>query len=261
MSRAALKRISSSFLLASLGSFLFLSLFFFQSVGFASPIPKPQGDIYVQDFAHLLSSDQKRELILLGRSLEDQTKAQVAVLTVETLGGLSIEDFSLQAFRDYRLGDQTLNNGVLLVIATKDRKARIEVGYGLEGALPDGKVGSILDEVTLPALREGKADQAIINTYRRLVQEAGKEYGADITVPKESQSESSPTSINSFWLAILIGFLIVVDMIFFHGRFTYLIFSLLSIFGRGRGGGGGGFGGNRGGGGGSSGGGGASRGW
>ncbi|MBU5873027.1 TPM domain-containing protein, partial [Vibrio cholerae O1] len=75
------------------------------------------------------------------------------------------------AFRQYGLGNKTMNNGVLLVVAVKDRKIRIEVGYGLEGALPDGKVGRILDQYAIPYLKENKPDAAVINTYKKLAAE------------------------------------------------------------------------------------------
>ncbi|MBE3555204.1 MAG: TPM domain-containing protein, partial [Thermicanus sp.] len=157
---------------------------FIPLAAYASPIPHPIGDIYVQDFAHLLSAEEKENLIRLGREVEDRTKAQVAVLTVSSLEGMTIEDFALQAFRAYQLGDKELNNGVLLVIAMNERKVRIEVGYGLEGALPDGKVGRILDEVTLPSLKENLPGQAIVKTYQVLVREVANEYGVKIQVPE-----------------------------------------------------------------------------
>ncbi|WP_028987148.1 TPM domain-containing protein [Thermicanus aegyptius] len=246
---------------------------------YASPIPKPIGDIYVQDFAHLLSAGERESLIRLGKELEDRTKAQVAVLTVSSLEGMSIEDYALQAFRSYQLGDKALNNGVLLVIATEDRKVRIEVGYGLEGALPDGKVGRILDEVTLPALKENLPGQAIVKTYQVLVREVANEYGVKIQVPEGLPSVTEGKNdgkMNPVWSTLLVLFLIMIDFIFFGGRITYSILAVLSMYRGGRGSGGwggfgggsrggggwGGFGGgSRGGGGGSSGGGGASRGW
>ena len=135
-------------ILHSMAIFLFLLVSLIGSPVSAA-VPKPQGDIYVQDFANLLDDSEKQELIQLGRTLEDQTKAQIAVLTVNSLEDQTPEEYALEAFRTYELGDKELNNGVLLLIANKDRKARIEVGYGLEGALPDGKVGQNIGYVYL----------------------------------------------------------------------------------------------------------------
>lgn len=240
---------------------------------FAAPnIPEPQGDIYVQDFENLLTAEQTRELNSLGRALEDRTKAQIAVLTVPTLDGYTVEEYALQALRKYGLGDQKLNNGVLLLLSMEDgepgnRPLRIEVGYGLEGALPDGKVGRILDQVTIPYLVNNQPGEAIVETYKTLYNEVAREYGVEgtltpqeIAVPEASAGNDGDGRLSSGWIILIIAFL-AVDFIFFRGMMTMF---LISILGRGGGrGGGGGFGGGgggfRGGGGGSSGGGGASR--
>lgn len=227
-------------------------------------IPKPQGDIYVQDFANLLTDQQESELIDLGRSLDNQTKAQVAVLTVDTIGTDTIEQYALQAFRQYKLGDKKLNNGVLLVVAAQERQVRIEVGYGLEGALPDGKVGRILDNYALPYLKDNQPDLAIINTYKELYNQTAAEYNLDEYSEAKPYPSSSANQENNqgmeTWKMLLIGIglviFITIDIMFFGGTFTYLILNIASTFMRG-----GGRGGPRGGGGGSSGGGGASRGW
>ncbi|MEN8698158.1 TPM domain-containing protein [Bacillus infantis] len=238
--------------------FVLALLLLFISAGAANAeengIPAPSGDIYVQDFADVLSPEQENEIRSLGRSLEDRTTAQVAVLTVETTGGRPIEEYANLAFRQYAIGSAEENNGVLLVLAVKDKKARIEVGYGLEGRIPDGKAGRILDEVTFPRLEAGQPGQAVLDTYKTLAGEAAAEYG-------QGQGRAQPagdqgTGIPSWLLFIIIVGVIVLDFMFFGGTLTYLLLSVIS-----RGGGRGGGGGPRGGGGGSSGGGGASRGW
>ncbi|WP_433945136.1 TPM domain-containing protein [Paenibacillus sp. SN-8-1] len=240
------------------------------SVSAALDIPAPVGDIYVQDFEGLLSADQKAELTKLGRALEDATKAQVAVLTVPTLGGADIEQYGNQAFRKYALGNKELNNGVMLLLSMGERQARIEVGYGLEGAIPDGKAGRILDTTAIPYLKENKPDQAIVQTYKALYNEVAAEYGVQdklnpesVVLPESGTAAGQDTGggISIVWIIVIIG-LLAVDFIFFRGAITL---TLLSMMGRGGGGwggggrGGSGGGGFRGGGGGSSGGGGASR--
>ncbi|HYK73737.1 MAG TPA: TPM domain-containing protein [Pseudoneobacillus sp.] len=252
-------------------SFLLVIFFFFQIEGnaFAKdiPIPEPVGDIYVQDFAHVLNDTEKAELINWGREVENRTTAQIAVLTVDTIGDLSIEGFSNEAFRKYGVGSKKENNGVLLVIAMDDHKVRIEVGYGLEGRLPDGKVGRILDEYTVPLLKKEQPNQAVIQTYKVLTYEVLNEYGIEgqeLFGKQSSNGAQTPISEGNSgfgiptWLIILVVvILIFLDFKFFGGTLTYFLLSILSR-GGGRGGGGGG---SRGGGGGSSGGGGASRGW
>ncbi|WP_445486610.1 TPM domain-containing protein [Niallia sp. 03133] len=223
-------------------------------------IPKPVGDIYVQDFANLLSDAEKQELNSIGRSIEDQTTAQVAVLTVKTIGNESIDDYANKAFRQYGIGNKQKNNGVLLVIATEEKKVRIEVGYGLEGRIPDGKAGRILDEYTLPYLKNQEPNKAITETYKVLANEVYAEYNIDEQQQLKADKPAAAQDDNSFpsWIIIIIVIVaLFLDIKFFGGTFSYAILSILSR-GGGRGGGGGG---PKGGGGGSSGGGGASRGW
>lgn len=222
--------------------------------------PAPKGDIYVQDFSGVLSAEQKSELTQLGRQLEDATTAQVAVLTVPTTEGKPIEQYANEAFRQYGIGSKKENNGVLLVLTTEggkgERDIRVEVGYGLEGALPDGKVGRILDQYAIPYLQNEAPDEAIMNTYKALYNETAAEYGW-----QGQPAEATPyyaeegTGINPFLFIIIAVVVIFLDMRFFGGFLTQIFFAILS-----RGGGGGGRG-PRGGGGGSSGGGGAGRSW
>ncbi|WP_053366371.1 TPM domain-containing protein [Bacillus sp. FJAT-27245] len=218
-------------------------------------IPEPRGDIYVQDFANVLSPAEKQQLIGWGRQIEDSAGgAQVAVLTVNSLGGRDIEGYANEAFRKYKLGSAEKDNGVLLVLALKDKEIRIEVGYGLEGIIPDGKAGRILDTYAIPYLQQGKPSQAVIKTYQALGNEVIGEGAGGGTTDGDQASQKSGGLPEWLIILLVVGF-IIVDMIFFRGTFTFLI---LSMIGRGGGGGGGG---PRGGGGGSSGGGGASRGW
>ncbi|WP_160724334.1 TPM domain-containing protein [Bacillus sp. USDA818B3_A] len=217
-------------------------------------IPAPAGDIYVQDTAHVLNETEKTELINIGRNLEDRTTAQVAVLTVQTIGDRPIEEYANEAFRQYGIGSKKEDNGVLLVLAMKEHKIRIEVGYGLEGRIPDAKAGRILDQYAIPYLKNNQPNQAVMGTYKALANEVLAEYnGGDgqKTVPQDEG-----IGIPSWLLIIIVLVVVVLDFKFFGGTLTYFLLSILS-----RGGGRGGGGGSRGGGGGSSGGGGASRGW
>lgn len=214
-------------------------------------IPSPVGDIYVQDFADLLTEDEENQLRNIGRNVEDSTTTQIAVLTVESIGETSIEEYAVNAYRAYRLGTAENNNGVLLVLAVKEKKIRIEVGYGLEGMIPDGKAGRILDEYAIPHLQKGQPNLALMNTFQALANETAgvNEFGSQAVQEPEQQKLPIPTWL----LIIIIAAVVMLDFMFFGGMLTYALLSILS-----RGGGGGG---PRGGGGGSSGGGGASRGW
>lgn len=249
----------------------------------ASAIPSPM-DNYVNDFAGVLSSQTERKVRSLGQELENKTGAEVTVVIIDSLGGIPVEDYSNQLFREWGIGQKGKDNGVLLLIALNDRKSRIEVGYGLEGRLPDGKTGRIQDEYLIPFLKENDYDSGVVNTYYALANEVAEEYGVELSglegyVPSRSEDET-----DSFgFIPAMIIILFIADLVLLRGRVTrflidVLIWSLISGGRRGgrggRGGyggggfggggfGGGSFGGGSGGGfgGGSSGGGGSSRSW
>lgn len=213
-------------------------------------IPGPVGDIYVQDFADVLNENEETQIRSLGREIEGKTTSQVAVLTVKSIGDASIEEYAVEAFRKYMLGTKENNNGALLVLAVKEKKIRIEVGYGLEGTIPDGKAGWILDEYAIPHLQNGQPNLAVMNTYKALANEVSGTEESDTSTSRQQQELPIP----GWLLAIIVFAIVFLDFKFFGGTLTY---ALLSIITRGGGRGGG----PRGGGGGSSGGGGASRGW
>lgn len=211
-------------------------------------VPSPVGDIYVQDYANVLDSQDTQSLIQLGRKLEDTTSAQLAVLTIPSLDGNDIKEYANTAFRKYGLGNKEKNNGVLLLYAQEDREIRIEVGYGLEGVVTDIRSGNILDQNALPYLKKGETSLALTNTYKSLY---------NVILNGSENTGHSKTS--SFWdnvkIILIIAFVVIViiiDMMFFNGVLTYFILNLLPALLNSSGG-------SRGGGGGSSGGGGSDR--
>lgn len=217
--------------------------------------PKPAVGIYVQDYAELLTEDTKREINRIGRLLDQTTKAQIIVVTTRSLGGAPIDAYALELLRVWGVGDQTRNNGVVFLISPSDRASRIEVGYGLEGALPDAKTGRIQDELVLPYFKEGDFNSGILNGYlgiARIVAEEYKTAPPDLAPPakaaKAANAEEGGVLDRVMTLLVFAGLilLIILDLTFFGGRFTALLLLLL----RSRGGGGG-FGGGSGGGGGS----------
>ncbi|MDL2281182.1 TPM domain-containing protein [Selenomonadales bacterium OttesenSCG-928-I06] len=233
---------------------LISSLFLGQTVTAEINIPpKPAQSIYVQDYANVLSADTKSTINTIGSELDKKTKAQIVVVTIDSLNNNPLEDYSLAVLRGWGIGDSKLNNGVLLLVAVQDRKSRIEVGYGLEGALNDAKTGTIQDNYLIPFFQQGNYDEGILNTYKILATGVAQEYKIAIDVGNiKTVSQATDTSEElPWWAQILVGIffvgLLIVDWMFFGGFFTRM---LLIIFSRGRGGGG--FGGGSGGGGGSS---------
>ena len=121
-------------------------------VAFALEVPPLRGRI--NDSAGLLSQEQSSQLEAELAQFENATGHQVAVLTLATLEGDSLEDFSIRVAEAWKIGHKGNDNGVMLIVAHDDRKIRIEVGYGLEGVLPDAVAYRIIQEVIIPRFRD-----------------------------------------------------------------------------------------------------------
>lgn len=245
--------------------FILLLQCFFAAYATAAPQipPKPTAaaGIYVQDYAQVLSAEDKRRLLSIGQELDNKTTAQLAVVTVKTLDGQPIEDYALAILREWGIGSKEKNNGALIVVAVQDRRSRIEVGYGLEGLLTDGLTGRIQDQAMIPYFRKGNYAAGIVNGYAVTASLIAKDAGVQLTsINSEQIAVPAKTTNNTdqeypFWLKLLIGagivLLLIIDNLFLGGVLTQMLFFMF-LRGRGGGGGRGGFGGGSGGGGGSS---------
>jgi len=126
---------------------------------------KPQG--YVNDFAGVLSAQAKDKLTALCAEVDQKAKAQIAVVTVSSLEGEPVEQFSIDLATAWGIGPKQKDHGVLILLAPNDRKDRIEVGYGLEPILPDGKVGGFEREAA-PLLRQNDYSGAVLLITQRV---------------------------------------------------------------------------------------------
>ncbi len=239
-------------------------------VSASTPQPPDMPRDYVVDLAGIMRSDAKSELNTYLRLLEQKTTAQVLVLTVQSLDSESIDEFAVTTFKKWKLGQKGKDNGVLIVVAVNDRKYRIEVGYGLEGVLPDSLVGTIGREYFVPYFKAGDYSTGIYaGTIAVIKTIAAHENvsivnGSETTQPRGGYRRAPLSAFHKIML-IAFGVILLVLCVSHPGQ----CFLLLLLFSRGGGGGGGwsggggGFGGGSfgGGGGGRSGGGGASGGW
>ena len=142
-------------------------------------LTKPAQRAYIVDTAGMVSAEDAAQISKIGAELRSKTKAEIVVVTVPTLGDTDIESYANELFRSWGIGDVRLNNGVLLLIAKNDRAFRIEVGYGLEGAITDGYAGSVLDAMK-GEFRNENYSPAILQAYVTLAQKAGAEYGVGL---------------------------------------------------------------------------------
>ena len=150
-------------------------------------IVSPTSDFYVNDYADVLSTETENYIMNANIDLQKKTGAQVVVVTVTSLDGQSIEEYATTLFRKFGIGDASKNNGVLLLCSTGERLFRIEVGYGLEGILTDGKTGRIQDKYIIPYLRYNNYDEGIKNGFSAVLQEVGDEYGVQINEQETPQ--------------------------------------------------------------------------
>ncbi len=227
---------------------------------------KPTG--YVNDFAHVLDSETTTKLTDLCTTIDQKAGAQIAVVTVNTLEGMEAPDYANRLFAQWGVGHKGDDRGVLVLLAVKDRKYWVEVGYSLEPILPDGKVGGFGREM-VPFLKRGDYSGGVYLLTSRI---AGV-IAADKGIPLDVQPAAEEPEVGSSWtpwMPFIVLLVIVVLRLFvfparsgrfglggpyrggFGGGFGG------GGFGGGGGGGGGGFGGF---GGGMSGGGGAGGGW
>lgn len=146
------------------------------SVAAEELLAKPAQREYIVDTAGMISAEDAAQITVIGTELRAKTKAEIVVVTVSTLGGADIEGYANELFRSWGIGNAQMNNGVLLLIAKDDRAFRIEVGYGLEGAITDGYAGSVLDAMK-GEFRKENYSPAILTAYITLAQKAAAEYG------------------------------------------------------------------------------------
>jgi uncharacterized protein len=227
---------------------------------------KPQG--YVSDFAGVIDAQSKAELENYCTRVEQQTGAEIALVTIGSLEGEPVEDVANTIFRAWGVGKKGKNEGILLLLVVKDRRDRLEVGYGLEPLLPDGFDGEVLRAMR-PALRQNQYGEALRAAAATIGSRIAQSKGVVLDTTLRRQIRA-PESRSIPWPLILLGifFLFALMRRGGGGGGGFLPGVILgSMIGGGRGGGGGGgFGGGDSGGfggfgGGDSGGGGASSDW
>jgi uncharacterized protein len=228
---------------------------------FALEVPALQGR--VNDHAQIISAEAAQRLTQRLTAYEQATGHQLAILTIPTLGGDPIEDYSIRVVEAWKLGKKSADDGILLLVAAGDHKMRIEVGYGLEGDLPDAMAGRIVREVMAPYFRRGDYDGGISAAVNAILSNTGAQnlVGDEAQAIRGKQAvrhtqRAAPTGPLG-WIGWLVSTLFKVA---FFGIFiiVIIVMGFFNSVGRRRGiyfggggfgsGGGGGFGGGGGGG-------------
>ena len=248
----------------------------------AGEVPKPTAP--VADYAAVIPPQIEQQLNAHLAELERKTTAQLWVLTVNTTGGVPIEEFALDLAEKWGIGQRGKDNGALIVVAVADRKYRIEVGYGLEGALPDAYCANVARAYFVPYFKRGRYGEGLYLATLETTDKVAKEYGVEMSgrqapqLARRTRAASRRQQPRATGGVCSAGFPILMLVLIFssmgrrrglRGWALPFLFGMTmgsshrhSSWGGGFGGGGfGGFGGGFGGGGGSFGGGGASGGW
>jgi uncharacterized protein len=142
---------------------------------------RPEG--FVSDLARVFSPDDLTYLEGMLRDLERTTTAELAVVTVPTTQPATIEEYAVKLFERWGIGKKDRGNGVLLFLAMDDRQVKIEVGYGLEGAITDGTAGSVLDRYVVPRFKEGKYAAGLTDGAKALANLIARDAQTELSTP------------------------------------------------------------------------------
>ncbi|MBP3886781.1 MAG: TPM domain-containing protein [Cellulosilyticum sp.] len=238
-------------------------LLFSLSIQAAITYPRPSAYKYLNDYAGVVDSTSAQQIISLGNELEQKTGAQAVVVTINTLEGYPIEDYANGLFRSWGIGNAQKDNGLLVLLVVQDQQWRVEVGRGLEGAIPDVLSNRVMEGLGRDDFVQGNYGQGLAQTYSQFCDDIAIEYNVILehslnTLLPADTTQNRRRGMNPITYIAIIG-LLLCDVVFNRGRLLSFFF-WSSFFGGGRNNrrGGGGYGGY---GGGSSNGGGSSGGW
>ncbi len=229
------------------------------------PLPAPRG--LINDFADIIPPAYEEQMNSLAHEVLEKADATLTVVTIKDIGGANIDEFTNRLYEMWGVGKKGEDRGAMILVAFKERMIRIEVGYGLEGVIPDGLAGQIRDQVIVPYLKKDEFGPGLSNGLSALAGIIAKDRGIELVgKPATTQEGPSKESRRAYGIFPFLFLLFVLFFLFRSGRLGIGAFLLLMLLGGGRGvfrGGAGGFSGGFGGGfggfgGGMSGGGGAS---
>jgi uncharacterized protein len=195
---------ANSFILAVIGLLIFSPLLVSSTLAAEPKFPALTGRVV--DDAGVLSASTQSTLTDMLAAHERATGQQVVVVTLDSLQGLSIEDYGYQLGRYWGIGQKGKNTGAMLIVAPKDHKVRIEVGYGLEGALTDAMSSTIIRNQILPSFRSGDFDAGILAGTRSILQVLGgsENVDAEINFPTVDSGNSELGLLAMFVLLALV---------------------------------------------------------
>lgn len=214
-----------------------MTILFFSNIVLAkNSLPDASNNFYVYDEANIIDKEVENYIVKTNEVLYKKTGAQVVIAIVEDLNDLDIREYANLLFEKWGIGSSKYDNGVLILISPKDRELWIEIGYGLEGVLPDGKVGRIRNEQIFPYFKKGNYSEGVLRGFNSILNAIEEEYRVDLEREKISESyyydyneEEGSGEFGIFdtfiKILIIIGIIIFlfIDFRFFNGWLTYSI--------------------------------------
>ncbi len=190
------------------------------SLSMAFKVPDNPGDDFALDLTGTLSEETRRTIRETNRQIAS-TGAQVVVAMIPTLGDDSIEDAALEIFRTWGIGSRDKNNGILLLIAKDDRKLRIEVGYGLEGAITDATAGRIIRDIIAPRFKQDDYDGGVLDGFNAIITLIAEEYDLEIDAEgyvRQELPEGDSGFVGSELFYYLLIFVVIIVVVSIFGR-------------------------------------------
>ncbi len=213
--------------------FLLSQIIAINSVNAVPKFPRPTEFKYVNDYVNVIDNESAQYMISVGKELEDKTGAEATVVVIDSLEGESIEAYANGLFRNWGIGQSSKNNGLLILLSIKDKKWRVEVGTGLEGAVTDIYSSRVMNDIAVPEFRQNQYGQGLREAYSVLADNIAKEYDVtldkNINIPRYIQSEKTQITGRSGNGVLVIGgiILVILDFIFNRGRLTRFMMKLL----------------------------------
>lgn len=203
-----------------MNKYLFTSLltlfciFFFSGSSISAEISFPEPRGLVNDFADVIPQPEEQEILAVTSELMEKTGIPIVVVTMPDVGGEEYNDYANQLYEAWGIGKKGEDKGVLIFVTIKERKMRIETGYGVEGILPDGLAGEIRDSYMLPYLKQDRFGEGILNGTMAVAMIIAKASGVELT--GYTQVNRPQTRINSRFY--LLPIIIIILFLIMGGR-------------------------------------------
>lgn len=195
-----------------------------------SKYPEPTDEFFVNDYAGVISDTDKNEIYSRCVALYDKTKAQTVVVTVEDLKGEEPADYALGLGREWGVGNEEDNSGIVVLLSTGDREVYVAIGEGLEGALPDSKTGRILDRYGMEYFKADEYSEGLLNVTKALINEVYIEFGIEAeegyvpidSIPETEEVSSYGGKVAVSWVLLIM--VIILYLVFFRKKFGFIFF-------------------------------------